>query len=183
MGDVTSYYQMFDYLSDLFETVEWSKNTLIEVGNTLIQKIAFDSNSDNMKLTNHLYDQRKAVAAMLNALYTLVQHHNNVEDCLDYTPIIPYIKTYGEECTDTILYLLACTGNMKYMELIEKEAARFSNIPIEEYRTELKFRADKFRFMSVILARYRCIVNYKAIVLLTEYQKSNLRIFISINSD
>lgn len=70
MGDVTSYYQMFDYLSDLFETVEWSKNTLIEVGNTLIQKIAFDSNSDNMKLTNHLYDQRKAVAAMLNALYT-----------------------------------------------------------------------------------------------------------------
>ena len=151
MGDVTSYYQMFDYLSDLFETVEWSKNTLIEVGNTLIQKIAFDSNSDNMKLTNHLYDQRKAVAAMLNALYTLVQHHNNVEDCLDYTPIIPYIKTYGEECTDTILYLLACTGNMKYMELIEKEAARFSNIPIEEYRTELKFRADKFRFMSVTI--------------------------------
>ena len=143
MGAVITFDQMFDYLSDFFETVEWSNGTLIEVGNTLIQRIAFDSNSDNIKFTKHLYDQQKTVPAMLNALYTLVQFHTDIEKCLDYTSIIPYIKTYNEECTDEILYLLSCTGNMKYMELIEKEAARFPNIPIEEYKTELKLRADK----------------------------------------
>ena len=50
-----SYEQIFDYLSDFFETVEWSKSTLIEVGNTLINSIAFDSNSDNIKYTKHIY--------------------------------------------------------------------------------------------------------------------------------
>lgn len=143
MGAVITFDQMFDYLSDFFETVEWSNSTLIEVGNTLIQRIAFDSNFDNNKYTKHLYDQRKTVPAMLNALYTLVQFHTDIEACLDYTSIIPYINTYNEECTDQILYLLACTGNMKYMELIEKEAERFPNIPREEYRTELKYRAEK----------------------------------------
>ena len=135
--------QMFDYLSDFCETVEWSDSTLTEVGNTLIQRIAFDSNADNKEYTSHLYDQQKNVPAMLNALYTLVQFHTDIERCLDYTSIIPYIETYNEECTNQILYLLACTGNMKYLELIEKEAARLPNIPIEEYRTELKHRADK----------------------------------------
>ena len=131
--------QMFDYLSDFFETVEWSKSTLTEVGNTLIRRIVFDSDPDNKKLTDHLYDQRKTVAAMINALYTLVQFHTDIEKCLDYTSIIPYIKTYNEECTDAILYLLACTGNMEYMEII---ASRFPDIPIEEYRKELKFRCE-----------------------------------------
>ena len=135
--------QMFDYLSDFFETVEWSKSTLTEVGNTLIRRIAFDSDHDNKKLTDHLYDQRKTVEAMINALYTLVQFHTDIEKCLDYTSIIPYIETYNGECTDAILYLLACTGNMEYMEIIEKEAARFPDIPIEEYRKELKSRHYK----------------------------------------
>ncbi len=143
MGAAISFDQMFDYLSDFFETVEWSSSTLTEVGNTLIQRIAFDSNSDNTKLTKHLYDQHKTVPAMLNALYTLVQFHTDIEGCLDYTPIMPYIKTYNKECTDEILYLIACTGNMEYMELIEKEASRFPDIPIEEYRTELRSRADR----------------------------------------
>ena len=135
--------QMFDYLSDLFETVEWSKGTLTEVGNTLIQRIAFDSNPDNTRFTDHVYDQSKTVKAMLRALYTLVQYHTDIEDCLDYTSVIPYIRTYDKECTDIMLYLLACTGNMKHMALIEKEAARFPDIPLDEYRTELKCRADQ----------------------------------------
>lgn len=143
MGELIAYDQMFDHLADLFETVNWSKGTLTEAGNTLIQRIAFDSDPANKRTTDHIYDQCKTIAAMLNALYSLVQHHSEVEGCLDYTSIIPYISSYDEDSTDTVLYLLACTGDMKYMELIEKESARFPAIPTDEYKKELMFRAKR----------------------------------------
>ena len=141
--DKISYEQMFDYLSDFFENVEWSRPTLIEVGNTLISSIAFDSNADNKKHTQHMYDANAVLSAKINALSNLVLHHNDIEDGLDYSPLIPYISSYDMECTDTVLYLLACTGDMKYMEIIEKEAARFTDIKSDEYKNELLFRAEK----------------------------------------
>ena len=94
----------------------------------------------NAKKNKQLCDQRKLVESMMNALLTLVNYHS-VADCLDFSPILPFIGTYDEECTDTMLYILSCTGDMKYMEMIEREAARFPSLPLEEYRAELLGRA------------------------------------------
>ena len=132
---------MYEYLADLFETVEWSKETLTEVGNTLIQRIAWENVPEYLR--NAAYDSRAVLEAKLHALFTLVQHHNGIADCLDYTPLLPHIKTYDEACTDTVLYLLACTGNMQYLPLIEQEAARFPALSPDEYRKEMEFRAEK----------------------------------------
>ena len=132
--------QMFDYLADYLESVSWSRETLREVGNSLIAELGFNSDPANAKKNKQLCDQRKLVESMMNALLTLVNYHS-VAECLDFSPILPFIGTYDEECTDTILYILSCTGDMKYMETIEREAARFPSLPLEEYRAELLGRA------------------------------------------
>ena len=139
--ETISFDQMYDYLADFFKTVEWSRETLTEVGNTLIQRTAWESNPEYTRKVS--YDSRAVLEAKLHALYTLVQHHSDIAGRLDYTPLLPHIRTYDEECTDTVLYLLACTGDLRYMQLIEQEAARFPDIPLNEYRKELMFRAEK----------------------------------------
>lgn len=132
---------IYDYLADFLESVEWSKETLTEVGSTLIQRTAWESDPAYTRKAS--YNSRAVLEAKLHALYTLVQHHSEIADSLDYTPLLPHIRTYDEECTDTVLYLLACTGDLQYMQLIEQEASRFPDIPLDEYRKELTFRAEK----------------------------------------
>ena len=136
-----SFDQMFDYLADFLESVEWSKPTLTEVGNTLIQRTAWESDPEYPRKAS--YDSRAVLEAKLHALFILVQHHGEIAGSLDYSPLLPHIRTYDQECTDTVLYLLACTGDMKYLPLMEQEAARFPDIPLDEYREELMFRAER----------------------------------------
>lgn len=132
---------IYDYLADFLASAEWSKETLTEVGNTLIQRTAWESDPEYTRKAS--YNSRAVLESKLHALYTLVQHHSDIADSLDYTPLLPHIRTYDEECTDTVLYLLACTGDLNYTDVIVQEAARFPDIPLDEYRQELTVRAEK----------------------------------------
>lgn len=134
--------QMYDYLSDVFETVAWSDCTCAEVGQSLIGRIAYDSDPANAQYTRHLYCARDTVEAMLHALCTLENYHNTAH-LLDFSPLLPFLGSYDEGCTDSLLYLLACTGDRRWLDLIQREAARFPALSAEKYRQELLHRAEQ----------------------------------------
>ena len=131
--------QMFDYLSDLFESVAWSDSTLTEIGNSLIRQIAFECNPETIRMIqkNKTYDSAKVIEAQIHALNTLVTCHN-VARYLNFAPLLPHIRDLDRECTDTVLYILACTGDRQYAAVIRQEAERFPDLPQEEYIEELR---------------------------------------------
>ena len=51
--------QMFDYLADYFESVSWSRETLREVGNSLIAELGFNSDPANAKKNKQLKALKK----------------------------------------------------------------------------------------------------------------------------
>ena len=131
-----TYAQMFDYLSDLFENVTWSKATLTEVGNTLIERLAAESDPEMVKHTSKIYDRLEVTEAMLNALHTLVLTHD-VSDKLNLSPLTTVIHTYDRECTETLLSILSRTHQWQYKDIITENAARFPDLSAEEFLAEL----------------------------------------------
>ncbi|MBQ8968000.1 hypothetical protein [Ruminococcus sp.] len=131
-----TYAQMFDYLSDLFDNVKWSESTLIEVGNTLIERLTAESDPEMVKHTSKIYDRLEVTEAMLNALHTLVLTHD-VSDKLNLSPLTAVIHTYDRECTETLLSILSCTHQWQYKDIITENAARFPELSAEEFLAEL----------------------------------------------
>ena len=140
--DKITFSQMYDYLSDVFEQVSWRTETCADVGNSLIRQIAFESTLSRQNKHRFAGDPDSCRASMLNALCTLVNHHNVVH-LLDFSPLLPQISGFDGECTDSVLYLLSCTGDLQYEELIRQQAARFPAISAEEHLAELHANANQ----------------------------------------
>lgn len=131
--------QMYDYLSDLFESVAWSDSTLTEIGNSLIAQIAFECRPETVRRAkeNQTYDSRRVIEAMLNALVTLVSCHD-VAHRLNFAPVLPHIETFDCSAAEQLLTALACTGDLQYEALIGQTAGRFPALLADEYLTELR---------------------------------------------
>lgn len=72
---------------------------------------------------------------MFNAVYIGVSHHNIAKNI---DTILPKLEFFNEEILDYIITIMAFSGNLKYIELIEKIGEIYPELDVKEAIFELK---------------------------------------------
>lgn len=114
----------YDDIGDILEYGNISDNEAIDLCNRILEESI--NEKDNVILES-----------MFNAVYIGVSHHNIAKN-IDIDAILPKLEFFNEEILDYIITIMAFSGDLRYIELIEKIGEIYPELDVDEAILELK---------------------------------------------